>query len=100
MKPAKETKNWYVYILRCCDDTLYTGITTHLGRRLAEHNSPGSETRYTRSRQPVEMVYYENAANRSEAGKREYRIKKMARREKEMLISSESHHLEGPEAQQ
>lgn len=100
MKRMKEEKNWYVYMVRCCDNTLYTGITTNVGRRAKEHNAPGSETRYTRSRQPVEMVYYENAANRSEAGKREYHIKKMTRQEKEALISTGGHDLEDVDTKQ
>lgn len=100
MKPMKPTKIWYVYMVRCCDNTLYTGITTNIGRRIKEHNGPGSKTRYTRSRQPVQIVYHERAANRSEAGKRECLIKKMTRQQKEKLISATSRALEGIEAKQ
>jgi putative endonuclease len=90
MKATEETKVWYVYMVRCRDNTLYTGITTDIHRRLEEHNSTDSITRYTRSRQPVKIVYYEQVANRSEAGKREYRIKKLHRQKKELLISTAS----------
>ena len=77
---------WTVYILKCSDGTLYTGITTDPERRLAEHNSPDKGAKYTRSRQPVELVYKKQAANRSEASKMEYAIKKMDRKNKEVLI--------------
>ena len=81
-------KPWFVYILRCADETLYTGITTDLERRLLEHNSEKSVTKYTRVRQPVKMVYQEAVASRSEAGQREAAIKKLKRNEKEALINT------------
>lgn len=80
--------SWQVYILRCNDGTLYTGITTDLSRRIDEHNHPDSRTRYTRSRRPVTLVYQEVAADRSKAGKREIAIKKLTRHQKEILISN------------
>ncbi len=71
---------WYVYILRCADGTLYTGVTTDLERRLREHNAGGRlGARYTRARRPVELIHQETAGNRSEAGKREAAIKKLPR---------------------
>ena len=76
---------YYVYILRCSDDTLYTGITTDPERRLREHNE-GPGAKYTRSRRPVEMVYTETAADRSEASKRETEIKKFSRAQKLEMI--------------
>ncbi len=76
---------YYVYILRCSDDTLYTGITTDPERRLREHNE-GTGAKYTRSRRPVEMVYTETAADRSEASKRETEIKKFSRAQKLEMI--------------
>jgi len=79
-------KNWFVYILRCSDNTLYTGITTDIERRIEEHNSKKSVTRYTRARQPVELMYQENAESRSDAGKREIQLKKLKKAEKELLI--------------
>ncbi len=75
-------------MLRCADGTLYTGIATDVTRRVAEHNDSGSRlgARYTRARQPVVLVYQELASSRSEAGKREYQIKQLARHEKQALI--------------
>ena len=82
--------SWYVYILRCSDDTYYTGITTDIERRLAEHNSGDSATRYTRTRRPVRLVYLEPATDRSSATTRENRIKRMTRKGKERLVLSAS----------
>ncbi|CAA6800280.1 MAG: COG2827: putative endonuclease containing a URI domain [uncultured Thiotrichaceae bacterium] len=79
---------WFVYILRCADDTLYTGITTDLKRRLHEHNHETLGARYTRARRPLALVYSEEATNRSAASKREYAIKKLSRLQKEQLIRS------------
>jgi putative endonuclease len=69
--------SWFVYIMRCADGTLYTGITTDLVRREQEHNSEKKGARYTRSRKPVVLVYSEEVADRSEASKREHAIKKL-----------------------
>lgn len=78
---------WYVYILRCADGTLYTGSTTDVEKRVKTHNS-GKGARYTRSRLPVEVVYRESAADRSEALRREAAIKTLSRAEKLRLIES------------
>jgi len=78
---------WFVYILRCGDDSLYTGLTTDLAARLASHSS-GRGARYTASRPPVELVYWEEAADRSAASRREWRIKGLPRTEKLRLVSS------------
>jgi putative endonuclease len=78
---------WYVYILKCNDGTLYTGITNDLGKRVSSHNK-GTGAKYTKTRTPVELVYHEEATNRSEASKREYQIKKLSRIAKENLILS------------
>ncbi len=80
-------KSWYVYILRCRDDSLYTGMTNDLQHRLAAHNA-GKGAKYTRGRRPVEMVYHEQFASESEARRREYRIKQLNRKEKLCLISA------------
>ncbi|MBO8164857.1 MAG: GIY-YIG nuclease family protein [Brevibacillus sp.] len=80
-------KSHFVYILRCRDGSLYTGYTTEVGRRLAEHNA-GKGAKYTRSRTPVELVYVEEGESRSWGQRREQRIKRMSRREKELLITS------------
>ena len=76
---------WTVYILRCGDRTLYTGCTNDLPRRLKAHQS-GKGARYTRSRLPVELVYRENAADKSAALRREAAIKRLDRRKKLALI--------------
>jgi putative endonuclease len=81
-------RTWTVYIVRCADDTLYTGIARDAERRLAEHNSNALlASRYTRGRRPVVLVYQDMVATRSAALKREYRIKQMSRKEKEKLIT-------------
>jgi putative endonuclease len=78
---------WYVYILNCADNTLYTGIATDVERRLQEHNSDNKTgAKYTRARRPVTLVYQEQCISRSEAAKREYQIKQLDRRAKEALI--------------
>ena len=76
---------WFVYILRCADDSLYTGITNDLPRRLEQHNA-GTASRYTRSHLPVVLVYQESQANHSLALKRELAIKALSRKAKESLI--------------
>ena len=76
---------WFVYMLRCADGTLYTGITNDLTRRCDQHNA-GTASRYTRSRLPVALVYQEIQASRSLALKRELAIKKLSRQQKELLI--------------
>ena len=78
---------WLVYILRCADDTLYTGITNDLIRRCDQHNA-GTASRYTRSRLPVVLVYRETQATRSLALKRELAIKALSRKQKELLIQA------------
>ena len=81
-------KNWHVYIVRCRDGTLYTGITRDLERRITEHNSKKGGARYTKPRRPVRLVYSEQAESRSAAAQREYRIKKMALKKKNELINT------------
>ena len=81
-------KQWYVYILRCADGSLYTGVTTDPQRREREHNlSDRLGARYTRSRRPVQLVWSENQPDRVQALKREYRIKQLSRNEKLCLIA-------------
>jgi putative endonuclease len=83
----KKKSAWIVYILRCADGSLYTGITRDVARRVEEHNSNRLlAARYTRSRRPVVLVYQEKAATRSAACKREYRIKQMKRGDKQKLV--------------
>jgi UV DNA damage endonuclease len=78
--------SWFVYILRCSDGSLYTGITKDVRRRTEQHNA-GTASRYTRSRLPVEVEYQEPRATRSSALKREAEVKAMTRLEKESLIT-------------
>lgn len=75
----------YVYIVKCSDDTLYTGWTTSLEKRLKAHNS-GKGAKYTKARLPVEIVYYEEFEEKKDAMKREYAIKQLSRQEKLKLI--------------
>lgn len=75
----------YVYILKCSDNTLYTGYTNDLTNRLKAHNN-GNGAKYTRGRLPVELVYFEQYETKSEAMKREYFIKQLTREEKMNLI--------------
>ncbi|MCI8557632.1 MAG: GIY-YIG nuclease family protein [Lachnospiraceae bacterium] len=77
----------YTYILKCADNTLYTGYTTDLNARLKTHNQ-GRGAKYTRSRRPVTLVYYESFATKKEAMRREAAIKKLSRPQKERLIAS------------
>ena len=78
--------SYYVYILECSDNTLYTGITTDISRRVDEHNSSQKGAKYTKLRRPVKLVYSEESEDRSSASKREYAIKKLTRKEKLELI--------------
>lgn len=79
-----EKKN-YTYILKCKDDTLYTGWTNNLKKRLEDHNA-GKGAKYTKYRRPVQLVYYESYDTKEEAMRREYVIKCMTRKEKIKLI--------------
>lgn len=79
---------WFVYILRCADDSLYTGVTTDLARRLEEHNEGRAAARYTRARRPLRLVYQEAAADRSSACRREAEIKKLSRASKLRLLAA------------
>ncbi len=80
---------YYVYMVQCADETLYTGIATELERRVKEHNESEKGAKYTRVRRPVKLVYSEKHQDRSTASKREYEIKKkMSRSQKLKLITS------------
>ena len=78
---------WFVYMVQCSDNSLYTGITTDVTRRVAEHNgdtkAPGAK--YTAARRPVRLVYQEDAADKSAASKREHYLRTRTRSEKEQL---------------
>jgi len=75
----------YVYVLECADGSLYTGYTTDVERRVAEHDA-GEGAKYTRGRTPVELVHVEEYGTRSAAMSREHEIKALSRREKERLV--------------
>ncbi|MBQ3135005.1 MAG: GIY-YIG nuclease family protein [Oscillospiraceae bacterium] len=76
-----EDLEWYVYILRCGDGTLYTGSTDDVEKRLAAHRA-GKGAKYTRGRGPLELAYFEQLPDKSAALRREYEIKQMTRQEK------------------
>lgn len=87
-KPAEgQTPEWSVYIVRCCDDSLYTGIAKDVEERVKKHNS-GKGAAYTRARGPVSLLYRENGLTRSEALVREAAIKRLPRDKKETLARS------------
>jgi len=77
---------YYLYILECADETLYTGITVDLERRLNEHNTSKLGAKYTRTRRPIKLVYAKKFNNRSLASKAEYKLKKLSREAKIKLI--------------
>ena len=79
--------HWFVYMVRCFDDTFYTGMTKDVQRRVEEHNNSNSMgSKYTRTRRPICLVYCESLETRSEATKREKAIKRLTRKGKEALI--------------
>ena len=83
------SSSWYVYFLRCADNSLYAGITTDLTRRLDEHNfSPKLAAKYTRVRRPVSLVYTEQFPSRSEATRKECQLKKLTKVKKEKLVAN------------
>ena len=77
---------WYLYIIRCGDGTLYTGITTDIEKRLEVHRA-GKGAKYTRGRLPLDVVYRESCGTHSDALKREIAVKRMSRKEKEELLA-------------
>src|SRR5262245_3007873 len=81
----QSSPRWWVYVVRCADGTLYTGVATDVARRVAQHNA-GTASKYTRPRRPVELVFRERAVDRGTALRRERAIKKLSRREKLKLI--------------
>ena len=90
MKETDEQKQHqgnYTYIVKCSDETLYTGWTNNLKKRLEAHNS-GKGAKYTKNRRPVELVYFEEYDTKQEAMQREYAIKQLSRQKKLALIHS------------
>ena len=80
---------WIVYILKCSDGSFYTGITNNLKKRLETHIS-GNGSKYLRGRLPIKLIYKESLANRSQASKREIEIKKLNKKEKQLIINSKN----------
>jgi predicted GIY-YIG superfamily endonuclease len=89
MPPAKKRRKkaaaWLLYVLKCRDNTLYTGITIDVSRRVQQHNS-GTASRYTRSRLPVMLIFSEPCRSRSQALKKEYAMKRLTRKKKEEYL--------------
>lgn len=83
---------WYLYILRCGDGTLYTGITNDVEKRLETHRA-GKGAKYTRGRNPLTLVYREECGTHSDALRREWAVKQLTREQKEKLIDGFSHGL-------
>ncbi|MBR9937569.1 GIY-YIG nuclease family protein [Oscillospiraceae bacterium Marseille-Q3528] len=81
----------YTYMVKCRDDSLYTGWTNHLEKRVEDHNS-GRGAKYTKSRRPVELVYYEQFETKEEAMRREWEIKQLTRKQKEKLLEQAGQH--------
>ena len=84
--------NWFVYIILCSDNTLYTGITVDVPRRFDQH-ATGKGAKYFRGRQPEQLVYLEPGHNRSSATKREIHVKKLSREEKSIIIASDTNKI-------
>lgn len=78
--------NWFVYLLRCNDQSLYCGVTTELERRVKEHNESPKGAKYTRVRRPVSLAFSQTAMSRSEACQLEAKIKKLSKVNKERLV--------------
>ncbi len=78
--------DWLMYVVECADGSYYTGITTDMTRRLNEHNRTKRGAKYTRSRRPVRLIYFESHENRSEASRAEAAFKKLTRKKKEIYI--------------
>ena len=78
----------FVYILKCADESLYTGITTDLDRRILEHNTGNKGAKYTKVRRPVELVFSQECEDRSDASKKEYSIKQLTKQQKLNIIQT------------
>lgn len=82
-------QHWYVYLLRCADNSLYCGITTDITRRLSEHNHSNKlGAKYTRVRRPVVIAYHEPCQSRQQACRREYQVKRLSKVKKEALVAN------------
>ena len=86
-------KPWYLYVVRCSDGTLYTGISTDIDRRVREHNGSKRGAKYTKTRRPVKLVWSKEFNNRSEAQSAEYNFKKLFHKQKWEIINEDSHRI-------
>jgi predicted GIY-YIG superfamily endonuclease len=86
-RKKSRAKKWILYLLACSDNTLYTGITNDLDRRLKQHND-GTASRYTRSRLPIRLLYQEPCHGRSQSLRKEHAMKQLSRKKKEEYIRS------------
>ncbi len=85
------TNKWYVYIIRCCDNALYTGITTDVSRRFNEHNAQSSKAaKYLRGKLPLKLVFQLQVENKSVALKIEHKIKALSKKDKELIAAGMS----------
>ncbi|NRA83313.1 MAG: GIY-YIG nuclease family protein [Gammaproteobacteria bacterium] len=82
--------DWFVYMVRCRDNSLYCGVTTDITRRESEHNNSARGAKYTRVRRPVAMVFVQPVADRSSAGKLEVQLKKLTKAKKEAMVADYS----------
>ena len=82
------SKEWYVYLVRCSDNSLYCGVTIDLNARICAHNTSTRGAKYTRSRRPVTLVWAKKMPNKSKAFQEECRIKKMKKIDKEKLVDN------------
>lgn len=84
-----QNQKWYTYMIRCSDNSLYTGVTTNIERRFKEHQESKKGSKYARAKIPLRVVYQETHPNRSEAQIREAQLKKLTKAEKEKLVKSQ-----------
>ncbi len=82
-------REWYLYIIRCADGSLYTGITVDVARRLAEHDGADKGAKYLRGRQPLELVYQVAAGDHSTAAQLEHRLKQLSSTQKRQLVNKQ-----------
>lgn len=80
--------NWYVYLVETADTSLYCGVTNNLDKRIKDHNTSKRGAKYTRTRRPVKLIYFETYDSKSSAMKREYQIKQLSRIQKLKLVQS------------
>jgi putative endonuclease len=84
---------WWLYVVRCSDGTLYTGVTTSVERRIREHNGSSRGAKYTKARRPVELVWTKEYKNRSEAQSAEYNFKKLFHKQKWEIINEDRNRI-------